>query len=159
MVSDARYKGPGADPLSLGTMRRLGSVASATTAFSLTTTEQVIGFIQANLVTGQRVRVAVTCVANVATVGANVFLKVRQKVTASTTDITGTIIPGAKAAPNVSRGNTLDNQTIALGGEFVAGSSGLYTFVWTGNTSTSTGTVAADASNHGYLFTADAVGT
>lgn len=97
-----------------------------------------------------------TGVANVFTVGANLFLKIKYKAGA-TVDTTGTQVPDAKIAPNLSRGASLDNNPVVVRGYVTAPSTGSFVVVLTGKTSTSTGTMAADTSNHGWCFTVTCV--
>jgi hypothetical protein len=137
---------------------RISSVASGTTPFNLTTTEQVISSITATLVAGQRVRCGVTFVANAASTGTNGFFKLRAKQTA-TVDTSGTVMPGGQAAPNLSRATASDNSCNAIAGEFTVVTTGSHVFAWTGNVGTSTGVVAADTSNHGWLLYLDAIGS
>lgn len=137
---------------------RINSVTSGTSGFNLTTTGQVIASMTVTLASGVLVRAGVTFVANANTAGTNGFFQIRQKI-GTTVDTSGTVIPQAKAAPNLSRGAAGDNQTVSLIGEFTPGSNSQYVIAWTGNVGSGTGVVAADSANHGWTFWIDAIGS
>jgi len=150
------YRYSTADSAWYKVLGRLGSVASGTSGFGLTTSGQVISSLTLTLAANVKIRAGVTFVANAATAGTNGFFQLRQKA-GTTVDTSGTVLSGGQAAPNLSRGSGGDNNSVALTGEFTPSSSGSYVIAWTGNVGSNTGNVAADASNHGWLFWVDAV--
>lgn len=137
---------------------RVASLASsgAGSAMSFNTTESVGTSQAAACTSGRRYRARFVGVANASSAGANGFFKIRYKA-GVTIDTTGTVMPGAQGAPNLSRGLGGDNNSVVIEGEFAAPTTDTYTFVLTGKSSGGTVNVASDASNHGWLFTLDDV--
>lgn len=136
---------------------RLGSTSSSGSNVNFNTTEVVITSVTVNLTVNRRIRARMVGVTNAATVGTNVFFKIKYKA-GTTVNTTGTVVPGAQIAPNVSRAQANDNSSFVLEGEFLAPTTGSYVFAVTAKTNGGTANVAADASNHDWLLTVDDVG-
>lgn len=126
-------------------------------AMALTTTESVgTSLTGVQFVSGRTYLCEFTGVANAFTAGSNIFLKIKYKAGA-TVDTTGTQVPDAKIAPNISRGASGDNNAVVVRGYVTAPTTGPYVIALTGKTSASTGGIAADAANHGWALTVTCV--